>query len=153
MPERLARRLAKGDIAVCPTLGRVPGVEPPPHVQARLQAAGMSYELHLPHVAELHRAGVPLTAGTDAGIGPSKTHGLVPMAVLDLVRECGMPSAEALAAATSAAAASCGLADRTGRLAPGLDADLLLVDGDPLTDIAALQRPRLVVARRWETAY
>jgi imidazolonepropionase-like amidohydrolase len=37
--------------------------------------------------------------------------------------------------------------DRTGRLAPGLDADLLVVDGDPVTDPGALERVRLVVCR------
>jgi imidazolonepropionase-like amidohydrolase len=41
----------------------------------------------------------------------------------------------------------CGPGDRTGRLAPGLDADLLLVDGDPLADTGALERVRLVVSR------
>jgi imidazolonepropionase-like amidohydrolase len=36
--------------------------------------------------------------------------------------------------------------ERTGRLRPGLDADLLIVDGDPMTDITALGRPRMVIA-------
>ena len=58
-----------------------------------------------------------------------------------------MPAADALASATSVAARVCGLGDRTGRLAPGLDADLLLVEGDPLADAGALERVRLVVSR------
>ena len=41
----------------------------------------------------------------------------------------------------------CGLGDRKGRIAPGYDADLLAVDGDPLTDPAALRRVRAVFAR------
>jgi imidazolonepropionase-like amidohydrolase len=131
---------------VCPTVGRVPGVEPPPHVQARLEAVGARYEDHLLHVAKLRRAGVTLVAGTDGGIGPSKRHGLVPLAVADLV-DCGMRPAEALASATAVAARACGLEGRTGRLATGLEADILLVDGDPLLDITALQRPRMVVSR------
>jgi imidazolonepropionase-like amidohydrolase len=45
-----------------------------------------------------------------------------------------------LASATAVAARHCGLTDRKGRLRPGLDADLLVVDGDPLIDIAALER-------------
>jgi imidazolonepropionase-like amidohydrolase len=146
LPGELARRLAAADLVVCPTLGRLPGIQPPPAVKARLDAAGTSYEQHLPHVAALHRAGVVLTAGTDAGIGPSKRHGVLPFAVADLVHEVGMSSVEALAAATGVAARSCGLSG-TGRLAPGMDADLLLVDGDALTDVSALQRPRVVVAR------
>lgn len=145
-PELVDRLLAAGTY-VCPTLGRVPGVDPPPQVQARLEAAHATYEAHLPHVAELHRAGVVLLAGTDSGIGPSKRHGLLPYAVADLVTECGMSPVDALAAATGLAARAIGLADRTGRLAAGLQADLLIVDGDALTDATALQRPRLVLAR------
>jgi len=147
LPDQLAARLSSSDIVVCPTLGRLPGMDPPPEVAARLEAAGTSYEQHLPHVAALRRAGVALTAGTDAGIGPSKRHGLVPFSVADLVGECGMSPVEALSAATGAAARTCGLDGRAGRLAVGLDADLLLVDGDPLTDITSLQRPRAVVSR------
>ena len=152
LPDQLAARLSSADIVVCPTLGRLPGLDPPPEVTARLEAAGTSYEQHLPHVAALYRAGVALTAGTDAGIGPSKRHGLVPFSVADLVGECGMSPVEALAAATGVAARTCGLAGRTGRLAAGLDADLLLVDGDPLTDITSLQRPRAVVSRGRDVA-
>jgi len=151
LPDELARRLSSPDLVVCPTLGKLPGMEPPPEVKARLDAAGTSYEQHLPTVAALHRAGVALTAGTDAGIGPSKRHGLVPFAVADLVHECGLSPIEALAAATGGAARACGLEGRTGRLAAGMDADLLLVDGDALTDVTALQRPRVVVARGRES--
>ena len=146
-PPKLIDRLVAAGTFVCPTVGRIPGIDPPPWVQAALEAAGASYEAHLPHVAELHRAGVVLIAGTDAGIGPSKRHGLVPYAVAELVSECGMSPLDTLAAATGLAARACGLEDRTGRLAAGLQADLLLVDGDALTDVTALQRPRLVLAR------
>ena len=68
------------------------------------------------------------------------------MAIADLVA-CGVPAAAALRAATGLAARACGLQQRTGRLAAGLDADLLLVDGDPLADVTVLQRPRAVVSR------
>jgi len=50
-------------------------------------------------------------------------------------------------AITSVAAGVCGLAHRKGRVVPGLDADLLAVDGDPLVDPPALQRVRAVYAR------
>ncbi|HET6393278.1 MAG TPA: amidohydrolase family protein [Blastococcus sp.] len=146
LPRALADRLVDSQILVCPTVGRVPGVDPPPHVQARLAAIGTTFEDHLAHVVQLQKAGVPFLAGTDAGIGPSKRHGLVPMAVADLVA-CGATAEAALASATGLAAGACGLQQRTGRLAAGLDADLLLVDGDPLDDVTVLQRPRTVVSR------
>ncbi len=49
--------------------------------------------------------------------------------------------------ATSGAADALGIADVTGRLRPGLAADVLVVDGDPLADLDALTRIELVVAR------
>lgn len=53
----------------------------------------------------------------------------------------------ALSSATSVAAKACGLTDRTGRLRAGLDADLLIVDGNPLQDITVLRAVRTVVSR------
>ena len=146
LPPGLGAALAAGRIDVCPTVGFRPGVDPPPHVQARMAAVGATVEQHLAHVARLHRAGVALLAGTDAGIGPNKRHGQVAHAVADLVG-CGVPLAEALNAATARAARACGLGRRTGRLAAGLDADLLVADGDLTADVTGLQRPRLVVSR------
>ena len=77
---------------------------------------------------------------------PPKQHGNAWRAVLEMV-EVGFPAADALAAATSAAAAACGLDGATGRLVPGHTADLLVVDGNLSADITALGRPRLVVIR------
>ena len=49
--------------------------------------------------------------------------------------------------ATSEAARALGLERETGRLAPGLAADVLVLDGNPLEDLGALLRPVLVLAR------
>ncbi|MEV4172824.1 amidohydrolase family protein [Nonomuraea sp. NPDC049709] len=85
--------------------------------------------------AALLRAGVPLPAGTDATpFGP--VHGAGLHHELLLLTEAGLTPEEALTAATSVTARCFGLADR-GRIAAGLRADLLLVDGDPTTDITA----------------
>jgi imidazolonepropionase-like amidohydrolase len=147
LPAELGAALSAAGTCVCPTVGFVPGIDPPPHVRARMQAVGATVEQHLPHVAELYRAGVTLLAGTDAGVGPPKPHGQVAQAVADLVDRCAVPLAEALTAATARAARACGLGSSTGRLAAGYDADLLLVDGDVTIDVTALQRPRAVVSR------
>jgi imidazolonepropionase-like amidohydrolase len=146
LPDALGARLAAAGTYVCPTVGQLPGMDPPPHVQARMTAVGVDLDRLRAHVAALQRAGVTLLAGTDAGIGPGKRHGVLPFAVAELV-SIGMPAAAALSAATGLAARACGLDGRTGRLAVGLDADLLMLDADPLTDVTALQRPRVVVSR------
>jgi imidazolonepropionase-like amidohydrolase len=145
-PPGLAARLAADGTPVCPTLGRLPGAAPPPHVVARMAESGATYERQLETTARLHEAGVALLAGTDAGIGPGKPHGVLPHGVVELVG-CGLAVAEALAAATGRAARACGVDDRTGRLSAGLQADLLLVDGDATVDVTCLLRPLVVVCR------
>jgi imidazolonepropionase-like amidohydrolase len=87
--------------------------------------------------------------GTDLGNqGPPPA---VDVQELHLLVEAGLRPGQALAAATSLAAAHLGLAG-TGRVAPGARADLLLVDGDPMADLTALSRVRLVARDGWVTA-
>ena len=146
MPARLAESIAAAGITVCPTLGKVPDLDPPPRVQALMEQLGITDEARLAQVGELLRAGVTLISGADSGINPAKRHGILPEAVIHLT-SAGVAPAAALVSATSAAAAAIGLGGRTGRLAPGLDADLLAVAGDPLADITAVRDVRLVVSR------
>lgn len=80
-------------------------------------------------------AGVDILAGTDAP-NPGTTYGASLHQELALLVEAGLSAEEALAAATSVPARRFGLDDR-GRIAPGLRADLLLIDGDPIADIDA----------------
>ncbi len=84
-------------------------------------------------VAQLRAAGVPILAGTDAP-NPGTTYGLSVHDELQLLVAAGLSPTEALAAATAAPARAFRLADR-GRIAAGQRADLLLVEGDPSTDI------------------
>jgi imidazolonepropionase-like amidohydrolase len=89
------------------------------------------------------RLGVPLATGTDTGeVGV--TADLVWREVA-LLHEHGATPMAAIQAATSSAARLLGLAADVGAIAPGLAADLLLVDGDPLTDLGRLARPVLVL--------
>lgn len=101
--------------------------------------------------AALRRAGVPVLAGTDCTpFGP--VHGASLHHELLLLTEAGWTAEQALAAATGTTARLFGLTDR-GRIAPGLRADLLLVNGDPTTDITATRAVEEVwrggVRRRW----
>ena len=91
-------------------------------------------------VAALHRAGVPVLAGTDAALQPGLpqlvTHGESLHHELELLVAAGLSTVDALRAATVLPARHFGLGDR-GAVEPGLRADLILVDGDPLADIRA----------------
>ena len=95
-------------------------------------------------VGRLHHAGVRLVSGVDSGIGPAKRHGTLPHAVCELVT-AGLSVAEALATATSTAATHAASAPAKAELAPGLHADLLVVDGNLETDVTALLRPQTVL--------
>lgn len=59
----------------------------------------------------------------------------------------GMTPADAIKAATLNAARLLGVADETGAIAPGLSADIIAVDGDPLEDVTELERVRFVMAQ------
>jgi imidazolonepropionase-like amidohydrolase len=86
-------------------------------------------------VRELKAAGVPILAGTDAP-NPGTAHGVSIHRELELLVKAGLTPVEALTAATSTPARMFHLDDR-GRIAKGLRADLLLVNGDPTKDILA----------------
>ena len=95
---------------------------------------------------EMADAGARLIASTDAGI-PNVQHHLLPRALEVLRVFTELPPVAVLRAATSESARALEIDAETGRLAPGLAADLLVVRGDPLHDLAALERPVQVVAR------
>ena len=91
----------------------------------------------------MRERGVRLVTGTDAGwyATPFGRYHLAPWLFAD---RAGMSPLEALAASTADAAESLGLSAVTGRLRPGLAADVVAVDGDPSSDVASLARVRAV---------
>jgi imidazolonepropionase-like amidohydrolase len=142
-------RLAEAGTAVCPTLGTAGTLVPLPNTVATLGKLGMTMEQLLEmrrrRVAQMHAAGVRIVSGSDGGIAAAKPHGLLPVSVAFLA-EGGVSTVAALASATALAADACGLGATKGRLRAGYDADLLVVDGDPVADIGALARPVAVFA-------
>ncbi len=88
--------------------------------------------------AALRKAQVPVLAGTDAG-NPGTQHGISLHHEMASLVKAGLTPVEALAAATSAPAKAFRLGQR-GRIADGYKADLVLVDGDPGSDIAHTRR-------------
>jgi len=90
--------------------------------------------------AQARSAGVKICMGGDVGVF---AHGENAREML-LMAAAGMPAAEVLHAATAGNAAYFGLSDR-GRVAPGLLADLVAVDGDPMADLKSVQKVTLVI--------
>lgn len=92
-------------------------------------------------LSNAYRAGVKIAFGTDAGVFP---HGRNAQE-FGLMVEAGMPEIEALRAATVYAAEVLGESATLGALTPGHYADVVVLDGNPLADIDATGRVRLVI--------
>lgn len=133
------RLMAARGVVLCPTLAAGDamaryrgwnGAEPAP--------AGVANDRRT--FALARAAGVKICMGGDVGV---YAHGTNAREML-LMAAYGMPNAEVLTAATAGNAAYFGLGDR-GRIAPGLLADLVAVEGNPVTDLSAVQRVSLVI--------
>jgi imidazolonepropionase-like amidohydrolase len=131
--ESLAARIAERGIFVCPTI----------NVNAPYVGTLTGITVG-EHVKTMHEMGVRIIAGTDAGIDNTPHHQYV--GALEYLVTLGFRPEDVLAMATTEAAAALGVDAITGRLAPGFDADLIVVDGDPRTDIALLGKLQRVVA-------
>ncbi|MEO8001580.1 MAG: CIA30 family protein [Arenimonas sp.] len=101
----------------------------------------------LASVKLLHDGGIPLLAGTDAG-NPGTTHGASLHGELALLVRAGLSPAEALNSATALPAKIFALNDR-GRIAVGMRADLILVNGDPTKNITATRDINFI----WKNGY
>jgi len=97
--------------------------------------------------------GLRVVFGTDAVAG---SHGRNAEDLVCRVKSGGQRARDAVVSATSLNAEALGMADRIGSIKPGLEADLIAVDGDPSADITALQRIRFVmkmgVVHRYDAA-
>lgn len=135
------RLMRERGVALCPTLaagdailryrGWVAGRDPePPSIRAKRES-----------LAAALAAGVVLCNGSDVGVFAHGDNARE----LELLVHYGVKPLDALRAATSTNARLLHLGDRLGRVAPGLWADLLGVEGDPLTDITALRKVRFVM--------
>ncbi|MBN2973079.1 amidohydrolase family protein [Roseomonas aeriglobus] len=87
--------------------------------------------------------GVKIAFGTDSGVGPHATNALE----FGYMTAVGMPAAQAIRSATIDAAALLGRENRIGRIAPGMDADIIAVMGDPVADVARLNAVDFVMQR------
>ena len=113
----------------------------PEPMKARLRAraqAAMTY------VGAIHRAGVKLTIATDSG-NPGVFHGPSAQREMILTQQAGVPAPEVLRAATSRSAQKLRMLDEVGTVEVGKRADLVLLEADPLRDIANVRRIAKVI--------
>ncbi|CAB1056819.1 hypothetical protein D1BOALGB6SA_1558 [Olavius sp. associated proteobacterium Delta 1] len=150
----LARRMAHSGTWVTPTIQlyrdalshlqqKAASQRLNPTEQQRLKLLPGVIESKLAALKGFLSAGVRVVAGNDAGL-PYTGFGCL-WQELDAMMAGGMSAMQAIAAATRAAARALGMEGRIGSIQPGKQADLLVVDGDPTTDITALSRVRLVM--------
>jgi imidazolonepropionase-like amidohydrolase len=139
-PAAAAQAAACGRVVV-PTLTMMAGIV------LNLGRPGADYANARASVAALHAAGVPILAGTDAndsaGTPARIPHGESLHRELELLADAGLSTREVLLAATALPARYFGLPDR-GTIRPGLRADLILIEEDPLQDIRATRSIRRV---------
>ena len=137
-PGDMIELIAKKRIVVGATVGfvPVPGLMPPPGILKRMPSI-------IANTRRMQQAGVRVVAGTDAGIAPIKPHDALRYAIPQLI-DMGMAPADVLITITSVAAGVCGLSASKGRIAPGYDADILAVGGDPFTEPEAIHQIRAV---------
>ncbi len=81
--------------------------------------------------------GLKIVFGTDALAG---SHGRNAEEFIDRVRDCGVDPMAVMVSANSLGAEAMGLANQIGTIGPGLQADIIALDGDPLKDITAVRR-------------
>ena len=139
----LLKMMADRDIYLVPTFTvfAFHATQGNPHAQA--EAKGFRQQ-HIDTVQKALSAGIKVVSGTDSG---GWEHG-INARELELLVEAGMTPMQALVAATGWAAGCLGMEGQIGTVEPGKLADLIVVDGDPLADVALLQdkeRVRLVM--------
>jgi imidazolonepropionase-like amidohydrolase len=146
-----ADRMAAAGQMLIPTLVMMEALtapSTPPEMLAEWAMPSASFDSARASVAAAYRAGVPVLAGTDTNTAAeapgSFTFGDSLHHELELLLDAGLSTIDALRAATVLPAEHFGLTDR-GAVAPGRRADLVLVDGDPLHDIRAVQS----ISRVW----
>lgn len=147
LDEAAARAMKASGSVLVPTLMALQGVSEglgkgvyTPVVEAKIRAV---QPLMDSLVRRARQFGVTVAFGTDAGV---YQHGRN-AEELALMRAQGMSDREVLASATTVAAKVLGMESQIGRLAPGYSADIIAVEGNPLTNIRVLEKVGFVMVR------
>jgi imidazolonepropionase-like amidohydrolase len=148
LDDALIEQMRRQGTWLCPTLsineyilthGEARGIAAASLAKARALRQG-----HLDGVRKAHAAGVRIFAGTDSS--STLAFGAHAGELELLQRHAGLTAMEAVLAATRDAADALGLGSRTGTLEPGKWGDVIVVDGDPLADLAILRRQERIRA-------
>ena len=151
MTDDVIERLAASGIPLCPTLTLIANLYEWGHLVGVPQHKKDAYQRLLidcaaPALAKAREAGVAFMTGSDSGFSVTPYGEWHARELELLMTYAGLSSLEAIRAATANGALALGLEGEVGTVEPGRIADLLLVDGDPVADIAVLQdRDRLTV--------
>lgn len=157
LTEPLCEAMAQRDVFLVPTLAA------PYHILEQGTAAGIpahavektrqAFAAHRDSVILARQMGVPIALGTDAGT-PFNHHDSI-VTELGLLIEAGLSPMEALQAATREAARLLGQDEEIGTVEVGKQADLVILDGDPLAEISAVNQVQAVILagrRVWTAA-
>ena len=104
------------------------------------------HDFHLRIIAQLHRAGVAIICGTDAGIGVT-IPGFSIHKELSFYKEAGLSNYEVLETATVNAAQTHSIMNQLGSIETGKVANLLLLDSNPLLELSTLENPSSVFVK------
>lgn len=137
------RLMAATGIAICPTLGAVEAISRYRGWDGDVSSAPDRIKVKQEQMRRILKAKTPLCNGSDVGVFP---HGENAWEI-ELLIAYGVPPIEALRLATSKNAKLLHLDGKVGRIAVDLDADIIVVKGNPLTNITALRTPILVMQR------
>jgi imidazolonepropionase-like amidohydrolase len=148
MDEPVAQRIVDQRVFVSPTiqtgyrrLQRLKALTSPSAAEtAQMNDLEYKLETKLSFVRRLHESGARIVAATDA----IEEFGDFALG-LELLTQAGMSPLQAIRAATGEAAEAIGVSDFTGTLRPKMEADLVVVDGNPAVDIRRVRAPLLVV--------
>ena len=146
LSEETLRLMAERGTYLVPTVAIVADLKEPggDYDDPVLQVRGRHM---LPRVMETvrtaKRLGVPIVAATDTGFRPNSV--LTLQHEIEALTSCGLTPMEAIQAATSVAAEMLAIDDRTGSIRNGLEADLIVVDQNPLDNVLSLQDVLLIV--------
>ena len=139
----LMREMAEREVWVSPTVNGGWGRR----IHKRDSEEKTDFFLRMSQLLQTQRDhGISFIASTDAGIPGIEHHALVAgLEAFEIF--AGLRPVDVLRSATEEAAVALGVAHETGRIAPGLSADFLVLEGDPLKDLSVLRDPEFVVFR------